>query len=135
MKLNNNQVILVIFMVIMFLCLNKKFMEPFANKNRKRKDKKSKRKNLKNKKNKKGKSKKEDFINIGITNLFKGFMSHNEEDKKKDKKVTKINKREHERHDMINNKPSKNTTDSMHKFSALKQGLYDIVDMGNMMSS
>jgi hypothetical protein len=35
---------------------------------------------------------------------------------------------------MINNKPSKNTTDSMNKFLALKQGLYDIIDMGNMMS-
>jgi hypothetical protein len=108
-------------------------MEPFANK--KRKDKRSKRKDKRSKRKNKKKSKKEDFINMGITNLFKGFLSQNEEDKKKDKKVTKINKRENERHDMINNKPSKNTKDSIHKFSALKQGLYDIVEMGNMMSS
>jgi hypothetical protein len=133
MKVNNNQAILVVFMVIVFLVLNRQFMEPFANKNRKRKDNSSKRKNKKYKK-KKQRSNKENFINMGITNLFKGFMSQNNEDNKKDNKVNKINKREKERHDMINNKPSKNTTDSMYKFSALKQGLYDIIEMGNMMS-
>jgi len=142
MKPTNNQIVFLIFIVTVFFMISHQFIkEPFTskhkktngNKNKKEKIKKTKiKKTTKKNKQKQKKNKKEDFINTGISNLFNGFMQKSKEKKHREATINKINKREKERHNMINNQPSKNTTDSMHKFGALKQGLYDIIEMGNI---
>ena len=93
-----------------YIIRNNHAIETFRNRRRKCK---------KNKNN----TNKEDFGNMSIGTLFKTLTSSSD---KKQKFIDEVNERERSRHDLIVNKQSKNTKDSMKKFIALKDGLYDI---------
>lgn len=110
------QVILFIFILVVYHFVSNNTIESFR----------SKRQN-KNKNDKKNnKNNKEDFGNMSIPNLFKTLSSS---DEKRRKFIEDIDDRERKRHELIVNKPSKNTKDSMKKFYALRDGFYDIMKL------
>ena len=126
-----NQVILLIFMLIVFhLTSNTHTLESFNNRRRKRR-RHRRRKNDKE-------EVKEDYGNIGITDTIKNIISQSQNKKYKntgeDKKkiLSNINKRHLETSKLIREKTSKNASDAIEKFDALKNGMYDILNYGLM---
>lgn len=110
------QVIFLIFILILFYIIrnNNNAIESFRNRRRKRNNKNNTQNN------------KEDFSNMSIATLFKTVTGSSE---KRQKFINEVNERERNRHELIMNKPSKNTKDSMKKFNALKDGFYDIINL------
>lgn len=129
-----NQVILLIFILVVFyLTSNVHTFESFSNRKRRRR----KRRNRRNKRNN-DEEVKEDYVNVGITdtikNIIKGTQSQKYETSSEDKKkmISDMNKRHLKTSKLIREKTSKNVTDSLEKFNALKNGMYDILNFGLM---
>lgn len=135
------QVILLIFILICLYFINNKETEPFRNRSkekytnrRKEKYTNKKKKKYTNTGEKQKKNNKDDTNNVksrfGIPGLFNNIISGSSG--KKAKILNEINEREKKRHKIILHKNSKNVGDVIGKFNLLKEGLYDIISVGEL---
>lgn len=134
----NNQVILIIFIIMVLFLIKQNNIEPFKGKRRRRRRR--SRENYKNdeknneKNNKKDKQTKEDFGNTAITNTLGSILNltRTPEQIEKAKFREEMLKRREKRTKLIREKTSKNVADSVEKFNALKEGFFDIMKFGTM---
>lgn len=122
-KLTPNYIVFILFIGIVFYLLTN-HIENFTSK---RKKEMTKRQRRKERAKKKAQQKKENFLSL---NWLKSNTDKGQKEREKFK--NDMNLREVERHNIIRNKSSKDTTDSYKKFNSLKQGLYDILKFGNI---
>jgi hypothetical protein len=130
---SHNQVILIIFIITVFyLIRHTKNIEQF--KERKRHRKRRSKEDYKN--GNKKKKDKEDYQSLGITDTIDNILNigSNKTVEEQDKYIFRqnMNKRRIKRRKLLKGKTSKNITDSIEKFNALKEGFYDIINYGIM---